>query len=895
MFVFQKAQRLDDRGFTSFVLRGEGTRMELGGLPVESIALETRSAQFDLTVQVAEDAGRLAVSAEYNTDLFDAETIDRLLGHYRTLLEAAADDPGQSLGYLPILTVAERSRLALWNATDAPGPAAPCVTGLIERRAAENSDAPAVAAADGSLTYRSLNERANRLAHRLRKLGVGPDVRVAVCAGRTSAAIVGILGVLKAGGAYVPLDPDYPADRLAFMIADSQAPVLLTHDRLLGRIPPCGAKVVSLDDVPDESDRDPEPVAGPDHLAYMIYTSGSTGTPKGVLVTLRNLAHSTEARFLYYREPVGAFLLVSSLAFDSSVAGLFWTLAQGGTLVLPATGEHADPAALAGLVRRHRVTHVLSVPSLYSLLLENAAASDLASLRTAIVAGEPCPRDLPARHHAVLPGASLDNEYGPTEATVWATVHRCAPGDSEGGAGLARGYHGRPDLTAERFLADPFSGEPGARVYRTGDLARYRPDGVIECLGRVDGQVKIRGYRVELGEVESALAAHPSVREAAAAARREPTGETRLVAYLVTRPGASPALTELRAWMAARLPDAMVPSVFSVLDALPLSPNGKVDRAALPDPEPSRLAASAGSEGPRNEVEAELSRLAAELLAVDRVGIHDNFFELGIDSIVAIQLVARARKIGLALAPADLFQNPTVAALASVAGTGQPGPAAPAVDLDPETLDRLARPGLTVEDAYPLTPLQEGMLVHALFSPGRGEYVQQLVCGVRGPLDPSALAESWRRLSDRHAVLRTGFDWPDHGRPLQAVYRGVQTPLEVIDLRGVSPEDQESRIDDALRADRERGFDPSAPPLSRLAVFRLGRDSSRLVWTYHHLLFDGWSLQSVLHELLAIYGGVISSRPVDLPQRAPFRDHVAWLSAQDPARSEPFWRALLKG
>ncbi len=920
MFVYQKAQRLDDQGFTSFVLRGDGPKMVLAGLPLESIALETRSAQFDLTVQVAEDQGRLAVSVEYRTDLFDAESIDRFLDHYATFLNAAAVEPECAVGDLTLISEVETERLSVWGDGGNLGEEPADVITLFERCAVENPEAIAVVVKDDILTYRLLNDRANRLAHWLKARGVGPEVRVAVVAGRSAEAIVGILGVLKAGGAYVPIDPDYPENRRAFVVADSRAAVVLDGSD------------VSVDHL-TETYENPNRLLSSDQAAYLIYTSGSTGTPKGVIVTRGNLGRSTAARRAYYTEPIGAFLVVSSFAFDSSVAGLFGTLTRGGAVILPGPGEQADPAALARLIRERQVTHVLSVPSLYSLLLEIAPTADLKSLRAAIVAGEPCPRDLPERHWATLPNASLDNEYGPTEATVWASVHRfLSTPDAKtlvpigrpiagtdayildprmhrvstgvtgelylGGESLARGYHGQAGLTAERFLPDPFSGNPGSRIYRTGDLARFRSDGAIECLGRVDGQVKIRGHRVELGELEACLVAHPKVREAVASARQELSGETKLVAYVVPVKGEVLTLADLRAWAASRLPDAFLPGVFAVLELLPVSPNGKVDRKALPDPMPLRLAASAGSEAPRNGIEDALAKLAAGLLGVETLGVFDNLFELGLDSIIAIQLVARARQAGWAFSPAEVFEHPTIAGLASVAQcatTKKTKITLTPINIDAETLARLQRPGLEIEDAYPLTPLQEGMLVNALFSPGRGEYVQQLVCRIRGPLDTSALEEAWRRLTERHEILRTGFDWLDRGRPTQAVYRGVQMPFTVQDWRHFSADRRESALEDALRVDRERGFDPATPPLSRLAVFRFGESEARLVWTYHHLLVDGWSLQSLLQELLAVYHGVVAGDPLDLPARTRFRDYVAWLSTQERGRSEPFWRSVLKG
>ena len=917
LFAVQKAQRLGDLGLTRFSLRGAGSRMVLGGLPMESIALETRGAQFDLAVNVADDDGRLIVAAEYNADLFDRESVERILGRFEALLDAVAAAPTAPVGDLPVTIEADRRDLAAWNATDDDLPTSETFVTLFESQAAQTPNAVAVFDADGSLTYGELNARANRLARKLRKVGVRPDDRVAILCGRSCATLVGVLGTLKAGGAYVPLDPEYPPSRLEFLLQDSRAAVLLSRRADVEKAAPSPTAVIDLDAAGDggEDDSNLEPAAGPDDLAYVIYTSGSTGTPKGVLVTHRNLAASTRARFLYYKELVERFLLVSSFAFDSSVAGLFWTLGSGGALVLPASGEATDPILLASLIRRHGVTHLLGVPSLYTLILEHAAGGDLDSLRTSIVAGESCPPGLPERHEAAAPQARLYNEYGPTEATVWATVHLCSPADGDrasvpigrpiantrtyvldsrmnevpvgvtgelylGGVGVARGYLGRPGLTAERFVADPFSVVPGGRLYRTGDLARWRADGLLECLGRIDGQVKVRGHRIELGEVESALAAHPSVLEAAAAARPGSDGENRLVAYLVARPGAELSSSEVRSWLKARVPDALVPSSCVVLDDLPRSPNGKLDRAALPEPALARPGSDAEFEPPRNPSEAALAGLAVELLKIARVGVHDDLFELGFDSILAIQLAARARRAGLDVSPAQVFQMPTVAGLAALAGRAPPAP--------PEGSEARG-------DAYPLTPLQEGMLLHSRYFPGSGAYVQQLDATLRGALDLPALQRAWGDLSERHAVLRTGFRWTDVGPPLQFVERDATAPWTVEDWRGLSSAEQGRRLDAYLRDDRARGFDPAAAPLSRVALFRAAEDSSRLVWTYHHLLVDGWCLQIILNDLIALYERATTGREFTSPPPTPFRSYVEWLSAQDPSRAEPFWRRWLKG
>ena len=922
LFAVQKAQRLGDLGFTRFFLRDAGSRMELGGLPMESIALETRGAQFDLVVNVAEDAGRLALAAEYNADLFNRGTIERVLGRFSTLLEAIVANSSLAVGDLAIATPSDQSDLADWNATEANLPRSETFVTLFEANVAKTPDAVAVVAADGSLTYRDLNARANRLARRLRSLGIGAEDRVAILASRSLSTLVGVLGILKAGGAYVPLDPEYPPARLEFLLQDSRAAALLARGADAGNMPPSGAPLIDLDEPGEGDDSNLETVPSLDHVAYVIYTSGSTGTPKGVLVTHRNLAASTRARFLYYVEPVSRFLLLSSFAFDSSVAGLFWALGSGGALLLPDPSEATDPIALAGLIRREAASHLLAVPSLYSLILEHAGAGDLASLRTAIVAGETCPPGIPARHDAVAPQARLYNEYGPTEATVWATVHLCSAADADcgtvpigrpiantrahvldarlnevpvgvigelylGGAGVARGYLGRPGLTAERFIADPFANVPGARLYRTGDLARWRADGLLECLGRADGQVKVRGHRVELGEVESALATHPSVLEVVAAARPGADGENRLLAYLVARPGAALDSAEVRSWLKTRVPEALVPSALVVLDDLPRSPNGKIDRAALPEPAAPRAGPDAEFQAPRTKAELALAGLAAELLNCARVSIHDDLFELGFDSILAIQLSARARRDGLDVTPAAVFQNPTIAGLAAV--RGEAALTAPTTGV----ADSGDQPASA--DAYPLTPLQEGMLLHARYFPDSGAYVQQLDATLRGEFDLPTLRRAWDELSQRHEVLRTGFRWSDVGPPRQFVSPDALSTWTVEDWRGLPTDEQERRLNVYLRDDRARGFDPGQAPLSRVILIRWTDEASRLIWTYHHLLVDGWCLQIILNDLLALYERAATGREFSTPPPTSFRSYVDWLSDQDPTRSEPFWRRLLKG
>jgi len=717
MFVFQQAQLLDSQGLTPFALRESGPRMELGGLEIESIALDLGTAQFDLTLVAAEHEDHVALSLEYNADLFDTATIDRFLDHFQTLLESIVEAPDRPIESLTILPAAERRLLIeTWGTHPAEPPPAELITELFEIQTRRNPDAGAVVFADRELTYAALWARANALAARLRKLGVRPETKVGLCVARSMEMITGILGILKAGGAYVPLDPDFPAERLEFLLADAGIEILLTQEHLRGRFTSCDDRVVvSLDtedasgtlgstgEISDEAGSAP-PIGG-DNLAYVIYTSGSTGTPKGVMVSHRNLVFSTHARLQYYDEPMSAFLLLSSFAVDSSIAGIFGTLCQGGKLVLPPPGAERDPALLGRLIGDHRVTHLLCVPSLYDAILTAVPIGRLEGLRVAIVAGEACRPALVQRHHSALPETALVNEYGPTEATVWCSAHRCQPSEARGlipiggpvaharlyvldpgrelapigvvgelyvgGPCVARGYLNQPELTAQRFLPDPFQGAAGGRLYRTGDLARWRPDGTLEFRGRIDDQVKVRGHRIELGEVESALLRHPAVREAAVVVREVAPGAVRLVAYLVAgvAPAEIPSRVEWRRWARSHLPESMVPSAFVVVDRLPRLPNGKVDRKALPVPDPTQSASAGQSAGPRNPVEEQLARIAAEVLGRDRIGVHDDLIDLGLDSILSIQIATRARQAGLELSPAQLFQHTTIAELAENAGT----------------------------------------------------------------------------------------------------------------------------------------------------------------------------------------------------------------------------------
>jgi surfactin family lipopeptide synthetase A len=666
------------------------------------IDVETGTTKFELCLVVDDRADGLLCRFIYSTDLFDDVAISRMQGHWRTLLDAVVAEPERRIGELSPLTKEERHQVVVqWNDTASPRSQA-LVHQLFEAHARQTPHALAVECGGRRLSYGELNQQADKLARALLSMGVGPDVAVAVCVERSVEMIIGILGVLKAGGAYVPLDPTYPRERLEYMLADCKAAVLLTQSSLTSNRLSRDIRTIVLD-----SDQRPNPEttqqsagANLQSLAYIIYTSGSTGVPKGVLVTHDNLAHSNQARLHYYEKPVGSFLLLSSYAFDSSIAGIFHSLTSGGALVIPPLEFRWEPKELARLMAKNQISHVLSVPSLYAELLDHAEPAQLASLQTVIVAGETCPRQLVNSHYRVLPHTSLFNEYGPTEATVWSSVYECEPGQPEdrvpigrpiantqlyvldrnrrplpagvagelyiGGDGVTKGYFNRPDLTGDSFVPNPFANHPEARLYRTGDLARYLPDGNLEFLGRLDQQVKIRGLRVEVGEVETILAQHPDVREAAVLAHSNGSSGLQLSAYVIVREPYATSSSELRSFLKSRLPAYGIPAAFHFVNAFPRTPNGKVDR--------QRLLLSQANAGeaqtvpvtpPGNDVEKRLLAIWQLVLNTDTQDVTRDFFEMGGHSLLAAKLLAQIEKeFGKSLSLAFVFQSPTIQQMA---------------------------------------------------------------------------------------------------------------------------------------------------------------------------------------------------------------------------------------
>jgi len=683
-------------------------QLELSDLSVSPLRFDNGTAKFEMRFNLLETDCGLTGLVEYSTNLFDTTTITRMVEHFQTLLEGIVANPQQRLSKLPLLTEPEQHQLLVeWNNTQTEYPQQQCIHQLFEVQVESTPNAVAVVFEDQQLTYSELNAKASQLAHYLKKHGVGPEVLVGICTERSLSMIIGLLGILKAGGAYVPLDPTYPQERLAFILKDTQVSVLLTQNKLLPRLPENDVHIVYLDTdwgvISQETEKNPDSSVTPLNLAYVIYTSGSTGKPKGVQIAHRNLVHSTTARITYYQEPVTSFLLLSSFAFDSSVAGIFWTLCSGGILCLAQEGLQLEIPKLVELIAQNHVSHLLSLPSLYAFLFQEAKPEQLISLRTVIVAGEPCPTELVQRHYQLHSETPLFNEYGPTEGTVWSSVYyshsqqtrkqvsigcpitntqiyildshlRPVPIGVSGevyisGDGLARGYLNQPALTSEKFIPNPFGDRPGIRLYKTGDLACYLSDGNIEFLGRLDHQVKIRGHRIELGEIEAAISQHPAIRETVVVARLDSADSQRIVAYVVPQKEQTLTMTELRDFLESKLPNYMVPVALVMLEALPLTPNGKVDRKALPAPDTARPELEAVYHPPQTEVEKAIANIWEESLHVEDVGIHDNFFDLGGHSLLLVQVHSKLQKIFQRDFPlVEMFQYPTISCLARYFG-----------------------------------------------------------------------------------------------------------------------------------------------------------------------------------------------------------------------------------
>jgi amino acid adenylation domain-containing protein len=905
----------------------------VAGLEIQPVDLHHGVAPFELTLSLTETPTGLAGYLEHAADRIDATTAERWVRHLVTLLTAAAEHPGRRLSELPLLAEPERRQLLVeWNDTAAPVPPGR-IDEWIAARARREPGVLAVTYAGESRTLGDLNARADRLAHRLRALGVGPEVLVGVALERSLDLPAALLGVLRSGGAYLPLDPTYPAERLAFMLHDSGARVVVTQRSLAGSLPEHGAAVVLLEDLDGASEGPSPPAplpsptqapagrgengnAGSENLAYVIYTSGSTGRPKGVQVPHRALAAFLTAMG---RQPgllpSDVLLAVTSLSFDIAALEIFLPLLLGARLEIASAAEAADGQRLLARMRASGATALQATPSTWRMLLA-AGWEETDRLRLVLTGGEALPSDLAAALGRRT--AELWNVYGPTETTVWSTVLRIeddlaisigrpigntrvyirdradrlapigVPGElCLGGRGVARGYRGRPELTAERFVPDPWSPESGARVYRTGDRVRVRSDGRLEYLGRIDHQVKVRGFRIELGEIEAVLAQHPAVAQAVVVARDD-GDDRRLVAYVVPA-GTAPSPEELRARVRTKLPEFMEPAAFVFLDALPLTPNRKVDRKALPAP--TMTEAAAAFTAPRNPAEELLAEIWAGVLRLERMGIDEDFFALGGHSLLATQLMSRVRRVfGRTLPVRALFERPTIRGFASLLADARSTDSAAA---EPPPIIVVPRDG-----DLPLSFAQQRLWFLDRLELGNPWHHIPAALRLTGDLDVAALRAALAGIVRRHEALRTTFPATE-GLPRQEIAPAEaadRLELPIADLAALPAASRETELARLLSGAAVQPFDLARGPLLRTLLVRLEAGEHTLAAVVHHIVFDAWSTGLFVRELSALYAEERPHLP-DLPVQ--YADFAAWqrrwLTGEVLDRLLAAWRTRLAG
>ncbi|HEY7768733.1 amino acid adenylation domain-containing protein, partial [Longimicrobium sp.] len=886
--------------------------------PGRAESVERDTAKRDLSLSLWEWDGRIAGRLTYATSLFERETVERWVGYLRRVLQEMVADESREVAALALMPESERALVVdAWNRTDEPFTDLVLIHRHFEAQVARAPGATAVEFGGESLTYAELDARANRLAHRLVEMGVRPETRVALCMEPCSGAIAGLLGVMKAGGAYVPLDPAAPDERTAFMVAESGAHIVLADAASAARPWAAGYDVLvvgpGLDAELERYPATPPAVQiGPRHLAYVLYTSGSTGVPKGVLVEHGGVCN-TIATFsrLYENGPASRVLLFAPLHFDASVLDVFTALANGGTLIVAPREETIPGDELTGLMARKRVTHAKFTPS----ALAATPWAHLPELEVVILGGEICSAELVARW---APGRRFFNGWGPTEVSVRSTAFQATDGTFPppigrplgnvthyvldpagrpvpigvpgeiyvGGAGVTRGYLGRPALTAERYVPDPFARHPGARMYRTGDKVRWRSDGMLDFVARMDGQVKVRGFRIELGEIEAVLRRHDDVSDCVVMVREDVPGDQRIVAYVVGGAGAD----ELREHVRRTLPEYMVPAAFVFVDAFPLSPNGKLDRKALPAPEYG--AAEESYVAPRTPTEEVVAGIWAEVLGVERVGADDQFFELGGHSLVATRVAARVRGVfGIELPLRTVFERSVLSDLSAeidrLRGTGaasSEGAIAP-----------VAREG-----DLPVTFAQERMWFVDALDPGSPVYAIPFSYHVAGRLDLDALRRALAELVRRHEPLRTTLPAVD-GVPVQRIAPApAEFDLPVADLRQLPREERRVEADRLAAEAKLHRFDLARGPLFRASLVRVANDEHRLLLNLHHAIGDGWSLGVLREELSALYGAFSRGEASPLPEPVlQYADYAAWqrecLSGAALERQVEFWRQALDG
>jgi amino acid adenylation domain-containing protein len=942
-------------------------KAELPGLVVTPLKYRAETAKFDLTLYFDDLGSEFQGTFEYNTDLFDRETIGRMARHLRTLLEGIVADPSARISELPLLSEAERRQLLLeWNDTRAEYQQSVCAHQLFEAQVERTPDALAAVFEDERLSYSELNARANKLAHHLRDIGIGAGDVAGIFMERSLEMIVGILGTLKAGAACLPLDPSYPRERLAFMLRDAGGPVVLSQRRLAAELSETGVRVVCLDadweDIERSSDENPQTSITPENWIYVIYTSGSTGTPKAVCMPHRALVNLVEWHLMSPTRSART-MQFASLNFDISFEEIFSTFAAGACLLLVRESERLDIPALGRFIEESRIERfhlpVVVLQKLAEQFCDQPQA--LSTLRELMVGGEQLQiTDEISKLFARLKDCTLYNHYGPSETHVVTSF--TLPRDPEtwplfpplgrpiantemylldshlhpvpvgvpgelyiGGACLAHGYLNRPALTAERFIPHPFSDEPGARVYKTGDLTRYRKDGNIEFIGRNDFQVKIRGMRIELGEIEATLRQHETVSEAVVTLRQDASGEKRLVAHVIAKPGCTIEVRQLRDYLRGKLPEYMLPAAFVTLTAFPLTVSGKIDRLALPAPE-TNLEIEDSYIAPRGALEEVLSTIFAEVLKLERIGVRDNFFDLGGHSLSATQIVSRVREaFRVELPVRKIFEQPTVEGLAQALREDEGEWIERTAELllqvssfsDEEAGRKLAHPverHVEKEEAASERPLEEklttrpGRTAPLSFAQQRLWFLDQyepenilynIPAAIRlnGALNVTALERSLNKILKRHEALRTTFALVGD-RPVQVINEPGSFRLTVTELRERSAEEKEATAARLAAEEARKPFNLSEGPLLRVKLLRLATDDHVLLITMHHIVSDGWSIKVLIREIGELYEAYANGRETAFPelpiQYADFASwQREWLQGERLEEQLSYWRAQL--
>ena len=890
-------------------------QMELPGLIMERMPTTTGTSMFDMSWFVNEVAEGFQLYVEYAADLFEPATIGRALAHFEMLLGSAVTNPERRISELEILAPAEREKvLSDFNDTAADFPRL-CIHQLMEASAERSPDSIAMICGDERMTYRELNERANQIGHHLIGLGAGPDVLVGVFMERTPDLVPAILGVLKSGSAYVPLDPSYPRERLQAILGDSKAPLVVTQKSLYGQLESASAKFVCVDsdwqEIARESRDNPLTAVTPDNLAYVLFTSGSTGRPKGVALEHHNNVTFVEwAQTVFTREELAGVLFCTSIGFDMSTFEMFITLAAGGKVILAENALY-----LSALPAKDEVTLINTVPSAIAELVRMNALPQ--SLTTVALAGEALPDSLVEEIYRTGTVKKVYNLYGPTESgySTWTLVARGSrvtigkpisneqcyildknlhplpigvPGELYlAGEGLARGYFGRPDLTAERFVRNPFSTQKTARMYKTGDLCRWLPEGNIEYLGRIDHQIKLRGFRIELGEIESVLSKHSGVRQCLVMACQDEMGTTRLVAYFVAQEGADPSSDELAGHLKQSLPEYMIPSAFLVLDAFPLTPNGKIDRKRLPAPDYQQNAGE-GYVAPRTPTEEKVAAIWAEVLHLDRVGATDDFFAIGGHSLLAAQVISRLRQaLEIEIPLKAMFESPKLEVLAARIQQAKHGLELPAIT-------RVGR-GEPLAASF----AQQRLWFLDQLEPNNPAYNIPWTLKIGGRVHVDALHESLNAIAVRHESLRTVFRTVGD-QPVQVILDSVEVPFRNIDLTHLPEHERDAEAMRLIGKDANTPFDLSQAPLARFTYIRLGEEDHYLLLNVHHIISDRWSMGILSQELAYLYEAALEGKGAELPalplQYADYSEwQRQWLEGEPLETQLKYWREKLQG